>query len=388
MSIVSIRFRRSVAATGLLLASIVVFGCGPQEQNDRLAVAVEKKDEREAIAALAAGADPRATNADGVPALWIAAANGQVALVAALLQSGAKTNQRMTGIPLLVWLASKGSSCSEPVVRLLLENGAEIGAKEPLSGESPLMVALAFGADGCAGVLLDSGADSAEVDRREEGSIFAAVVGGSSKLLARLISEGVSVDRPNVQGVTPLMAAAAAGNSNFIIQLLNAGADPCKRDSRNRTPLDLLGESALAKSVEKQLRIRLTCFSPAIAPAISQVNGSQHRIVADYCVAVDVSGDSIKVFANDLEDFMTSLGYTSTSTPSLTSYRRAESDPLVDATRMGRFGTVVASYSPPTVTTTEIRVKLGEFLETRVAAKYRFRGCEQIPGFKRPSLIF
>jgi ankyrin repeat protein len=145
----------------------------------------------EVQALVRAGADVNATGGDGLTALHWAAHNGDVGLVRALLDRGARVGvaTRIASYTPLHLAAQIGSG---PIVELLIARGADVNATT-LTGATPLM--LAAGA-------------------------------GDTDAIARLVAAGADVNaRETARGQTPLMFAAAADRGSAVSLLLARGAD-------------------------------------------------------------------------------------------------------------------------------------------------------------------
>jgi hypothetical protein len=79
-----------------------------------------------------------------------------------------------------------------------------------------------------------------QADADKAAALFAAVLAGDVGRLRALLppcgdpaGDGAPAAAPG--GVTPLMAAAAAGREAVVELLLRCGADPARRDARGRT---------------------------------------------------------------------------------------------------------------------------------------------------------
>ncbi len=170
---------------------------------------------------LDADADPNAANEDGQTALMLAARNGSVALAKQLLEHGADVNRREKyhDQSALMWAAAEGHV---PVVELLVAKGADVTVRarandwetqisseprvqyRPSGGLTPLLYAARAGCLGCVEAIVKGGAD---------------------------------VDRPNPDGMTPMMMALDNGFPVVAKYLLDRGANPHTWDWWGRTPL-------------------------------------------------------------------------------------------------------------------------------------------------------
>ena len=170
---------------------------------------------------LDAGADLEAPNQDGQTALMLAARAGALDVAKLLIDRGAAVNTRETwrGQTALMW-AADGSFAE--VTELLIANGADVhvralaneweaqitseprGQYRPTGGLTALLYAARSGCTRCAAAILDAGAD---------------------------------IDRPNPDGVTPLMVALDNSRFDTAKLLLERGANPHTWDWWGRTPL-------------------------------------------------------------------------------------------------------------------------------------------------------
>jgi quinoprotein dehydrogenase-associated probable ABC transporter substrate-binding protein len=112
---------------------------------------------------LAHGAKMTAANNDGLTALALAAQNGKVKAVGALVEAGADVNEPVAlgGYTPLMLAAISGSA---DLTKLLIAHGAKVNAANP-GGVTALMIAAANDRLGIAQLLLSSGADA---DARSE----------------------------------------------------------------------------------------------------------------------------------------------------------------------------------------------------------------------------
>src|SRR5436190_23984433 len=106
---------------------------------------------------LKAGADANAQNRLGVTALYLAAVNGNAAIIRNLLDHGSNANQvEKTGETVLMVAARSGSA---DAVKALLEHGAKPNTTEPQLQLTALMIAAEAGFADEVRVLLDYKAD-------------------------------------------------------------------------------------------------------------------------------------------------------------------------------------------------------------------------------------
>lgn len=177
-------------------------------------------------ALLAAGADINARNTDGGTPLHMAKMHPAQAEVAAiLLAAGADLNARAVDsltplhtastpalFPSLPWGGEVVSTLSDPaLIKVLLEGGAEVNARQEHRQRTPLhLVAM-------------NGADPAAIEA--------------------LLAAGAEVDARDNDGATPLHSAAAYRRGEVVEALLAAGADPNAPDADGNTPLHHAGSA-------------------------------------------------------------------------------------------------------------------------------------------------
>jgi ankyrin repeat protein len=78
-----------------------------------------------------------------------------------------------------------------------------------------------------------------------------AVAGGSPRAVELLLEAGAEPDRRQAEGLTALMGAAFAGNAEMVDLLLQHGADRSLTDDKDRTAAQLAAEQGHTSLVEK-----------------------------------------------------------------------------------------------------------------------------------------
>ncbi|BCS32104.1 hypothetical protein TBR22_A13130 [Luteitalea sp. TBR-22] len=195
-------------------------------------------------ARLAAGDDVDASSPRGLTALMCAVADP--AKVERLLRAGADPAKATeTGHTAL--LLAAGTSGAMDSVRLLLARGVATDARTTrgtFSDQTPLMRALLRGDLAIAARLLDAGARIDGPAGTELPPVLVPVFQQDAETLRWMIARGVNLDvhfsDEFVQGATPLMIAAEEGSPETVRVLLEAGADPTRRDSLGHTARDLV----------------------------------------------------------------------------------------------------------------------------------------------------
>ena len=170
---------------------------------------------------LEAGADANVANEDGQTALMLAARTGNVGVARLLVQHGADVNKRESyrDQSAVMWAAAQGHA---DMVAFLVSQKADLTVQaqdnewmtqisseprvqyRPTGGLTPLLYAARAGCLGCVTSMVQAGAD---------------------------------VDRPNPDGMTPMMMALDNGYPAVAHYLLDRGANPHTWDWWGRTPL-------------------------------------------------------------------------------------------------------------------------------------------------------
>ena len=146
----------------MFLACLACLGflcsCSPKPKHLVLWEAIEAGDARGVNAVIAQGVDVNAKNKDenGGTALMMAAREGNVDIVKALLAAGADIGAKDNdGDAALVWAVEEGRA---DIVEMLLAAGADINAQNE-DGETALVLAIGAGDVDVVKLLLDAGAD-------------------------------------------------------------------------------------------------------------------------------------------------------------------------------------------------------------------------------------
>nr|XP_043632115.1 putative ankyrin repeat protein RF_0381 [Erigeron canadensis] len=158
------------------------------------------------------GADPSFSSELGATALHHVAGIGHIELMELLISSGVDVNsQSESGTP-LIWAAGHGQ---QDAVKLLLEHKADPNI-ETDDGITPLLSTVAAGSLPCLELLVEAGAK-------------VNIIAG---------------------GATPLHIAADIGNSELIMCLLKAGADPNMTDEDGQKPVQVAAARGNRNAVE------------------------------------------------------------------------------------------------------------------------------------------
>ena len=140
-----------------------------------------------------------------------------------------------------------------PLVRLLIDRGADIGAKAAnFWDESPLFPAVRDQFTEAVALLLDLGCDAKETNRLGETLLQAAAATYDAKTVRLLLDHGAEIEAKNRIGRTPLHIAAHANRLEVVKTLLAAGADPFATEKSGKTP-DELCPADFQKNVHREI---------------------------------------------------------------------------------------------------------------------------------------
>jgi uncharacterized protein len=179
------------------------------------------------------GADPFGADARGRTPLHLAANNGQVAVLQALLARGCDPNGRDGTGRMPLHAALEQGAESLPLVRALVAHGADPEASDA-NGETPFGLAL-----GKADIESWLSWNEWPLPRRplRADDLPLAAAAGDSGAVARLLDLGFAVDTCDSQGASALLRACGAGHRDVAERLLAAGADVTLAASSGVTPL-------------------------------------------------------------------------------------------------------------------------------------------------------
>lgn len=183
-----------------------------------------------------AGGETEAQTKDGDTVLMVAVWMGQVKAAELLLERGADPNKSGKSSPApLLWAVMQNS---KTIATRLLEAGADPNVailktkrtgifEEYPQGTTALMIAAAQGRSNLLDILLEAGADPHVKNAEGKTAVDFAAKAGQSKILERLESTGVTVDRSSKELQDALLLEAVeSGNIADVKKALVAGAKP------------------------------------------------------------------------------------------------------------------------------------------------------------------
>jgi ankyrin repeat protein len=135
----------------------------------------------------------------------------------------------------LLTAAAQGHTDS---ARLLLENGANVNAKNP-HGESALILAAKYGHTGIVKRLLEAGAKINAMNKFGQTSLILSAKNGHSDTVKTLLESGANVNDKDLNGKTALIVSAKNGHTYTVETLLEKNADTNVQDKNGKTALML-----------------------------------------------------------------------------------------------------------------------------------------------------
>jgi ankyrin repeat protein len=172
--------------------------------------------------------------------LYIAARNGNVDTVRALLQRGAEVDQLTNRFETALMGASRDGRSE--VIKLLLDHGADVN-KNDIDGRTPVYAASKGGHAEVLKVLLAAGAATDVHNAEGKTLVHAAAEGGHSEIITMLLDHGgldiehVTSEAHHIPGSTALNLAAHRGHVEAVKLLFGRGADVNKVDDEGETSI-------------------------------------------------------------------------------------------------------------------------------------------------------
>lgn len=189
---------------------------------------------------LRAGADVEARERRyGLSALMVAAKTDEPEIVTALIAKGAGLNHAgvKRGLTALHFALANTGLKSVEIVSELLVAGAKPGTPAK-DGFTPLMAAVESGLVDKLSLIVSENVEVNAVTEDGRTAIGRAADNGSAEMVRRLLAAGAVATAPQGR-MTPLSAAVRAGSVEAARLLIDAGANPDRPDKGGKTPLIL-----------------------------------------------------------------------------------------------------------------------------------------------------
>jgi len=189
------------------------------------------------------GAEVDAKDDEGNTALHLQASFGELATARLLISCGAnaKSTNKLgeTTLHRATMKVDGVSDGREAMVKLLVDNGADVNAREQYMHKTALYNAARAGHGRIAKILLDHGADVNGRDRKGWAALHSAAVNGHESTVRLLLDHGADINGRDREGRTALHVAVDSRHRNAyqatIRLLLDRGADFNARCSMART---------------------------------------------------------------------------------------------------------------------------------------------------------
>ena len=171
---------------------------------------------------------------DGCTALWVAAANGHLAVVRHLIEQNAEVDTRISTNSTPLRAASFDGRLD--IVRCLVENGAQVNARR-IDLSTSLIVACYHNRIDVASYLVENGADIHLQDRNGDTALHCAAMRGHVELVGKLLALGAE-QKQNHKCLTPLLVASNNCKIEMVEYLVTR--PECTKEQRVEA-LELLG---------------------------------------------------------------------------------------------------------------------------------------------------
>ncbi len=256
----------------------------PNEDTITLAQIIEEHADKNNIAeikTLIETGDINAKNSHGSTALMLAALEGYIDIVLALIDEGADINirdhsnataymkaEQNNYIKIMELLAQKGAEIDKTLTQAfdqykdlsgisyimsLVESG-ELSTKDH-EGDNALSLSIDYGYTEIAKALIREGANVSATSRFDYTVLIHAAACGYADIVKMILAqEGVDINsNSNTTGITALIAAASRGHAEVVRILLDAGADVTIEDNENCSALIYASNESFTE-IENMLR--------------------------------------------------------------------------------------------------------------------------------------
>ncbi|XP_022809867.1 serine/threonine-protein phosphatase 6 regulatory ankyrin repeat subunit A-like [Stylophora pistillata] len=196
---------------------------------------------------LSLGRDVNSRNDNGVTPLRIAVLYGQSETVRYLLENGADPFVKGSYSRNLLHVASYGGQVA--IIDEMIKQGLDVNSKDG-NGDTPLILAAAYGREKAVKYLLQGGADPSIKGCYGRTALHA---GNDVAIIEILLSSGVHIDTKDADGNTPLIMAAANANVDAVNYLLTKGADQDVKGRLGRNTLHAAAQGGDVVIVETML---------------------------------------------------------------------------------------------------------------------------------------
>ena len=189
---------------------------------------------------------------DGRTALWIATViKGDKNTAQKIIDAGADVDFEHKGKTMTMRLLDSVDARSLEILELLLENGANVHAKDR-SGWSLLASACTFGNSAAAELLIRYGADlNAKMERFGWSPMISATTNGHKEVVQLLIKKNADLELKDDSGETALAKAIYREREDIAKLLIDSGAEVNSKDNEG----DSILKNAVRWGVETMVQI-------------------------------------------------------------------------------------------------------------------------------------
>jgi len=205
-----------------------------------------KAEQWELLPLLLPGSDLNARNRLGNTPLFLAVAQGHLAVVQQLVKQGADLYTRnQTQETLLMWAAADDRL---DIVEWLHQQGLSVHDRDK-AGDTALGKAAWRGCTEVVAWLLKQGASPALADQEGYTPLMGAAEQGHEAVVTLLLKAGSPLESRTDKGDTPLLRAALKNRIAVVTQLLDHGADPCAQNDAGQKLWNLVSASNLPEGI-------------------------------------------------------------------------------------------------------------------------------------------
>ena len=212
--------------------------------------------------------------ANGASAIHAASEEGHAKVVQTLINFGADFNSKTIGVTPLI-LATQYNRSS--VVRVLIENGADVDETSLLDGSTAIYQSAGKGLIEIMDQLLRAGADSQKKSTSTGFPLLYAAIFGRYESVKMLLKYNTDVNMYSNSGITALLAAASRGDVDIIKLLLREGANPLATTDEGFNLFHLL---TLSKSTFKvEIMRKLIKFQQKLTPLLNSTDKDGNNLL-------------------------------------------------------------------------------------------------------------